>query len=218
MDISSKIAILNRIYGIYEKFCSDMTLACGRYCSQCCTCNVTLTSLEAYRIVRHLTETRQTDLLKKLNHQIQKPRFQPQITTNTFAAYCIEGREPPDEESDPAWGQCPFLTSNECPIYEARPFGCRCFVSRINCSESGTAEIDDFVITVNTVFQQYIEQLDIPGFFGNFSDMILNAASCQEKIGMAANARIPALMIPPEHRERIQGILKELRRFSLSEP
>jgi hypothetical protein len=211
MDISSKIAILNRIYGIYEKFCSDLTLACKRYCSQCCTCNVTLTSLEAFHIVQYLTETRQTDLLEKLERQIRKPRFQPKITTNAFAAYCIEGREPPDEDCDPAWGTCPFLTNDECPIYKARPFGCRCFVSRTNCKESGAAEIDDFVLTVNTVFLQYIEQLDIPGLFGNFSDMILKSASHKAIDGLIANSAIRALMIPSEHRKRIQAILQSFR-------
>lgn len=221
MDISSKLGILQKIYDVYEQFCSGLTLACKRFCSQCCTCNVTLTSLEAYRIVQYLTETRQTDMLEKLENQIQKQRFQPQITTNTFAAYCIEGREAPDEECDPAWGQCPFLTNNECPIYEARPFGCRCFVSRINCSESGTAEIDDFVITVNTVFQQYIEQLDTPGFFGNFSDMILKSAShkaIDAKDGLIPNSAIRVLMIPPEHRDKVQPILQQLRRSLVSEP
>ncbi len=223
MDISSKLGILQKIYNTYERFCSGLTLACKRFCSQCCTCNVTLTSLEAYHIVQYLTQTRQTDMLEKLQVQCQKPRFQPKITTNTFAAYCIEAREAPDEESDPAWGQCLFLTNNECPIYQARPFGCRCFVSRINCSESGTAEIDDFVITVNTVFQQYIEQLDIPGFFGNFSDMVLWMVSHQEQYGMnqaleaenglIRNIPIRALMIPPEHREKIQPLLQSFKYF-----
>lgn len=212
-DISSKLGILKQIFDVYDEFCSGLTLACKRYCSHCCTCNVTLTSLEAFNIVQYLTLTSQMDLLEKLERQICKPRFQPKSTTNAFAAYCIEGKEPPDEECDQAWGVCPFLTNNECLIYEVRPLGCRCFMSKINCSESGEAEIDDFVLTVNTVFLQYIEHLDTPGLFGNFSDMILNAALNKEKTGMIANMPIRALMIPPEHRGKIQAIIKELRRL-----
>ncbi len=172
-----------------------------------------MTSIEAFNIVQYLTRTNQTGLLEKLERQIQKPRFQPKSTTNAFAAYCIEGKEPPDEECDPAWGACPFLVNDECPIYEVRPFGCRCFVSITNCKESCSAEIDDFVLTVSTIFMQYIEHLDTHGLFGNFSDMILYAALNKEKTGMIENKPVRASMIPPEHRQKIQPILQELRRL-----
>jgi Fe-S-cluster containining protein len=220
MDISAKLKLLDRIYEICDEFSASLRVACRRYCAHCCTGNVTMTSLEAYNIVEYLINTQQTQRLDVLKEQLLKPRFQPKITTNALALCYLEGREPPEEESDPAWGICPFLTDNECPIYPARPLGCRCFVSRLNCREIGAADIEEFVLTVNTVFLQYIEHLDTDGLFGNFSDILMFMAEEHNRkhdlsapqAELIANMPIRVLMIPPEHRQRIQPILHSLSR------
>jgi len=223
MDISAKLKLLEQIYAICDEFSATLTVACRRYCAHCCTGNVTMTGIEAYNIAEYLKNTQQTQQLDMLKERLLKPRFQPKITTNALALCYLEGREPPDEESDPAWGTCPFLTDNQCPIYAARPLGCRCFVSRLNCKDIGAADIEEFVLTVNTVFLQYIEHIDSGGFFGNFSDILAFMAS-EENLkqyqsgmlsspqGLIANTPIRVLMIPPEHRQRIQPILYSLSR------
>jgi len=223
MDISAKLKRLDRIYAICDEFSASLSVACRRYCAHCCTGNVTMTGIEAYLIVEYLKKIQQTQLLDMLKEQLLKNRFQPKITTNALALCYLEGREPPEEQSDPAWGACPFLTDNQCPIYPARPLGCRCFVSRLNCKDIGAADIEEFVLTVNTVFLQYIEHIDSGGRFGNFSDILEFMASDENRkqylSGMLsapkeliANMPIRVLMIPPEHRQRIQPILYSLSR------
>lgn len=223
MDISAKLKLLNRIYAICDEFSASLSVACRRYCAHCCTGNVAMTGLETYKIFEYLVNTNQTERLEMLKKQVIRPRFQPKITTNALGLCYLEGREPPEEESDPAWGDCPFLTDNECPIYPARPLGCRCFVSRLNCKETGAADIEEFVLTVNTVFLQYIEHIDTGGLFGNFSDILIFMASEENRNRyentilpvsdeLLSNMPIRVLMIPPEHRRRIQPILHSLSR------
>jgi hypothetical protein len=104
-----------------------------------------------------------------------------------------------------------------------RPFGCRCLVSRHNCGEKGYAEVDDFVISVNTVILQTIEHADVQGCTGNLVDVLSllssednqksyrsNELTCK-KSGLIPNYPLSVLMIPPEHRTRMQPILKALR-------
>jgi hypothetical protein len=45
-------------------------------------------------------------------------------------------------------------------------------VSKRCCSETGFAEMDPVVMTVNDVFMQFIEHLDTGGFSGNFTDVL----------------------------------------------
>ena len=102
---------------------------------------------------------------------------------------------------------------------------CRCLVSKYNCAEKGYAEIDDFVVSVNTVFIQTIEHLDKTGCTGNLTDLLevmLNnekwaayksgVLKCQDN-GLVRNHALTVLMIPPEHRARMAPILKSLRQI-----
>jgi len=53
-----------------------------------------------------------------------------QITTNSFAASCLQG----DDVIPESYGNeqpCPFLKDNCCTIYDVRPFSCRCFIESI---------------------------------------------------------------------------------------
>jgi len=228
MDLDTKLAILDRIYKIYEDFVSGLDVACKRYCALCCTCNVTMTTLEGYRIALFLESNGQSDLYAKVRKATSQKRFQPKVTTNRLAELCEQGKDVPDEDSGINRGACPLLTNNECPIYPVRPFGCRCFVSRIDCIERGYAEIDPFVLTVNDLLLQYIEHVDKDGHFGNLTDVLLfvqsqvSIKSCRKETLKTAdtvlikNQPIKAILLPPEHKVKVKPILQALQSIKIS--
>jgi len=224
MDLSDKIDVLGRIYKIYDAFTDSLELACQRYCSTCCTCNVTMTSLEGYKIANHLIENSKLELFKKIKDKSYKKRFLPKITTNKIADLCIQGKELPDEKIDSSWGSCPLLMNDECPIYTVRPFGCRCMVSKTNCIDE--AEMDPFVLTVNNVFLQYIEHIDQQGFSGNFTDVLLFMESednyknyrikdlTNPEEGLIKNLPMTILLVPPEHKNKIKPIIRNVEEIT----
>ena len=225
MDLSDKIDILNRVYKIYDAFIDSLELACQKYCSTCCTCNVTMTSLEGYKIAKHFIENSKTELFKIIKNKSCKKRFLPKITTNKIADLCIQGKELPDEKIDSSWGSCPLLINDECPIYTVRPFGCRCMVSKTNCIDE--AEMDPFVLTVNNVFLQYIEHIDQWGFSGNFTDVLLfmesenNRKSYRIKDrtnpeeGLIKNLPMTILLVPLQHKNKIKPIINSLQTIKI---
>jgi len=226
MSLNDKLAALDQIYRIYDNLVSGLDLACKKYCTHCCTDRVTLTTVEGYKIVKDLELDSTERWRKKIQKTSGHPHFQPKITTNQLANLCASGREPPEENSAESKA-CPFLTAGQCPIYAVRPFGCRCLVSRRNCGKTGYADMDDFVLSVNTVFLQTIEHLDAGGCSGNLID-VLGAMASQEKrqcyqnnalkcthAGLIPNQPLKVLMIPPEHRSQIEPILQSLRKIRI---
>lgn len=222
MDIETKQQTLTLVYRLFENFYSSEKLACKRRCATCCTCNITLTTLEGYKIITHPDARLKSSLLKRVHANVHRKRFLPQITTNGIAQRCMTGKDIPDEDLDPEWGPCPLLSDQECSIYLIRPFGCRCMMSYTTCAETGYADIDDFTLTVANLFNQYIEHLDQDGLSGNLLDILLffennNYLELYTKgmipavsEGLIPNIPIPVLMIPPEHRQRIQPLLNAL--------
>ena len=57
-------------------------------------------------------------------------RYRPQISTNRLAELYAAEAKVPEEEMAAEWEECSLLAKNVCSIYDLRPFGCRCFVSR----------------------------------------------------------------------------------------
>jgi Fe-S-cluster containining protein len=222
MDINTKLAVLDQIYRVYDDFAGKLDLACQRYCANCCTCNVTLTTLEGYKIARHLISSGRSSLFEKLPSVLSSKRFQPVVTINKLAELCALEMDLPLESSDPAWGPCPLLKNDECIVYSQRPFGCRCMVSKHNCRETGYADMDPLVLTVNNVCLQYIEHIDAHGFTGNLSDVLGEIAKEQNRqkykssklkvagTSLISNRPIKVLMIPPEHRLEVKPILVSL--------
>ena len=220
-SIDQPLAILDQLYGIYDQFLNTVDIVCEKYCADCCTCNVTLTTLEARKIISALDNNAMQVMMKKLMKQIEKQRFSPKITTNQLADICMSGEDPPEEPIDPSWGQCPLLQDDKCPIYDVRPFACRCMISKHRCADTGTAEIDEFTITVSNVFLQYIEHIDQNGFSGNMTDVLphiiskdvpgINTNSETTQACLIKNSPLRTLMIPPEHREKIEPIMNALR-------
>jgi hypothetical protein len=161
--------------------------------------------------------------LQTIKSAADKKRFQPKTTTNKIAEYCRQGRQLPEEEIQLTGGRCPFLKNDRCPLYGVRPFGCRCMVSRRNCHESGFAEMDAIVASVNTVFLQVIEHLDWQGCSGNLTDILQCLVATENrntyrkdslacpKWALIPNQKMTVLMIPPEHRKQIEPIVQTLR-------
>ncbi len=226
-DLPSRLAVLDHIYTVYGEFTDELDLACERRCADCCTRNVSLTTLEGYRMAGQIISAGQTSLMDRLQDEANRPRFQTKVTINELAELCVRGEEPPEEESDPSWGACPFLENDECPSYLDRPFGCRCMVSTRSCAETGYAEMSPFVVTVNTVFMQYIEHVDAIGYTGNLTDVLRfmmpeenrqayrNRTLTEPPLGMVQNRPVRALMIPPKHRSRIKPILEALQKVHI---
>jgi hypothetical protein len=224
MERSCRIRLLEGLYAIHEDFTASLdSLACGLHCDDCCTRNVTMTTLEGIYLLDGLQPDERKQLMAAVRGQAGQPRYQPALTTNMLARYCIEDREPPEENQPEDIMPCPLLVDRACPFYSHRPFGCRCFVSRRRCGDHGYADVDDWVVSANTVFLQTIENLDRPGCFGNFSDVLLaledgKVSMDEEKpppacedAGLLPNQPTPALMIPPAHREKIQPLLQAFR-------
>lgn len=220
MDLDTRLTLLKQIYARHNAFFEHRERACRKFCSACCTCNVTMTTLEGYVIVSSLDQAGQLAPTKALEHTLAGKRFQPRVTTNGFAELCMQGNPVPEEPVDPAWGTCPFLEQNVCTIYPARPFGCRAMMSVSDCRQTGVADMDELALTVNNTFLQVIEHLDITGFFGNLSDIIQflmadgtmttyrRGDALSPPRGLVRNQAIKLLMVPPEHRAQIEPLLR----------
>ena len=223
MDLTTKLAVLERMDEVYDQFVSQFDLACEKYCAHCCTANVTMTTLEGLRIVNAIEKSGQQQYLETIRQHVHPDRFMPRVSINRLADICAGGDDPPEEHLNPEAGPCPLLTQKACPIYAVRPYGCRCMVSSGNCGVTGCADMDPFILTVNDVFLQHLEHIDAQGYTGNFADVMQFLASEENRnayvsgkigpppSGLVANQPVFVLMVPPEHRERIQPLIVQLR-------
>ncbi|MDF1590664.1 MAG: YkgJ family cysteine cluster protein [Desulfobacterales bacterium] len=221
MELDIKLKLLERMYQLYDDSLASYDLACRKFCLDCCTRNVTITTLEGYQIIRHLLFHDQLKFLERLKADVSLPRFQPRTTTNRIARLCAAGDDIPAEETDSDRGACPLLEDSLCRIYAVRPFGCRCLVSIKKCADTGCAEVDDFLLSVNTVFLQYIEHIDMKGRSGNLIDVLLWMESEKNRqiyeggalpeSEMIGNQPIPFLFVPPKHRDRMKPIINALQ-------
>lgn len=223
MDIRRKLDILEDLYSLYDATVAGEPQACEKGCAHCCTRNVTVTTLEGYRLMDALSAEALETLFGRLSTTAAKDRFLPLITINALAELSMADAEPPEERCDPAWTPCALLEDDLCTIYDIRPFACRCMASTTVCSKGGFADMSEFLVSVNTVFQQVIEHLDVPGATGNLTDVlgflkdvesrsIYRACMIRpEALGMPANRHVKMLMIPPQHRERLQPVVAKIQ-------
>lgn len=176
---------------------------------------MTLTTLEGRYILEHLNSETRTRLLAKVVQAASLPRFQPAVTTNDMAARCLRGEDLPEERIEASWGVCPLLEAHACPVYPLRPMSCRLMLSEIACKQYGSAEMDPFMVTVGHVFLQTIEHVDAGGKMGNLTDLLLylEGKEAQPSESLLENHLMPALMVAPEHRNRLTPILSALRRI-----
>lgn len=226
MNLDLRLNVLKKIYRLYDDFFDDLEIACKKYCDGCCSLNVTMTTLEGYLIADHMVAHGPSDGFQKVQKAVSQKRFKPQTTTNRLSELCFQEKDLPEEKNHEFNGSCPLLKDGLCPIYAVRPFGCRCFVSKHDCRTEGYADVDPFVITVNTLFLQVIEHVDIMGFSGNFTDVLLLMASRENRdryelnrlktqsTGLISNLELKVLMIPPEHRIKVKPVLNALLNLS----
>ena len=223
MEIEKRLVLLQSIYQIYDDFVADLDVACRKTCAVCCTCNVTLTTLEGLLIVRQLTGQQQEIVFDQVRRALPQARFQPTISINRMAQMCAQGIDIPDETADPGMGRCLLLSSEICPIYATRPIACRTMLSTTVCTQGGQAHVPPFVLTVNQTILQYLEAIDTPGFSGNLIDILALFSNAQQKdayeaqrlppipAGLTPNLDLSVLMIPPEHRKRIAPLLQSIQ-------
>ena len=223
--INDRVNVLKRVYELYDHLVSDSASVCRKACALCCTANVTMTNLEGRFIRFHLPKEALADLKDRVLKAKPLTRFQPKTTPNRMAILCMEGKPIPEETVPENSSPCPLLTGDICSIYPFRPFGCRSMFSITDCHGAGYAQMDDLLLSINTVFQQFIEHLDTPGVTGNLTDVLVmelmpgDLCLWESKNpipkGMVENQPIKRVMIPPEHRERIYHVVQQLNRIGL---
>lgn len=224
-DMPRKLMALQTFYRIHGQVMEHADLACQKGCSVCCTRNVTLTSLEAYYLMSHLGPAGREEALERIRRDSHRRRLIPTATLNHMADICMNGGEPPEDESDPSWGPCPLLQDGLCTVYEVRPLACRVMGSRSHCGNNGYADMDEFHLTVNNVLMQYLEHIDAGSIMGNLNDLLPRFADEQNrdvywKTGRLAgdpslfieNRPLTILMIPPEHRGRMTPLLQDIQK------
>jgi len=182
-----KKEILQAIFSMYEEWTSNKEFACEKGCAACCTQNVTITAVEGELLLHHVREHK---LEKWLADSLQdwngKKAKKPAMTHNAFARNCLQGVET-DMGAPPLQQKvCLFLgEDNSCRVYEARPFGCRCFFSLEDCRTSGTAKQPDELLGINTVTMQIIEHLGQKEFWGNIYDILIALCDLTENTDVA---------------------------------
>ncbi|MCF6289899.1 MAG: YkgJ family cysteine cluster protein [Desulfobacterales bacterium] len=213
---------LTRLYEIHEQFVSRLPFACKKGCAVCCTRSVTMTSLEGRAIAAFLEQAR-PDLVAKLKeHREVQVSGRPLMTTNQFAAACLARREIPAEAEDP-WclSPCFFLEQDCCAIYPLRPFGCRSFASLSRCAAGGAAESLPFLITVNTVLLQIIEELAFRqgGYWGRMDRVLARLLGTERASGqeLVPARPLPGFLVEPEEWGVVTELFSRLKEAGLGD-
>ncbi len=109
-------------------------------------------------------------------------------------------------------------------MYPARPFACRSLWSRQRCTVGGAAVADSLLLSLNGVFEQLIEHMDVGGLAGNMIDLF--ALLSDEPTRSAYHAGLPweitdhtlatrpnpGFLVPPAHRSEVVRALLLLDR------
>ena len=208
-----KYQVLTRIYSVFDHWLSQWNFVCYKGCSTCCTQNVTMTGLEGEHIYRFIKDRQKEEWFVNVLQSIDLVE-NPGPTTNEFATFCLNDEEiesPHQSHSKP----CPFLIKQSCTIYEARPFNCRCFVSREKCRSDRPAVVPDFILTGSTVVMQIVEHLDQRGQWGNMLDILrIQSVSLQSNDLIQRRIHeckpLPGFLIPPEDFKHVQSLLDSI--------
>ena len=219
MEGFPKFDILKAIYQFYDDYVSQFDFVCQPKCAACCTQHVCITTLEGAFIITHLKEKQCLDILDRLNKVNSDRPFSPRLSTNMLAAYCLNRREPPQQEEYFSTAPCPFLENGLCLIYPVRPFACRSFFSQERCDVKGEAVVPPVLVTINILLNQLLEHIDTPGCYGN---MIKVLKFLEENLGryffqqsltpedLAPNRPIPGFLFPPEHQMEVRKVIDKL--------
>lgn len=203
------------IYTLFAEESAGIAWACGPGCATCCTRSVTLTTAEGQLIVAYLQE-RGCGLPRLPRDRVA---LRPALTSNGLAGRYLAGKEVPAEEEAPwLFEPCFLLRDGLCSIYPVRPFACRSFGSTVNCGVSGMAEATEWYVTLATVTNQVLEDLDRNGWWGNLADVLAfldpgAGAEAREasRRRLLPNLPLPGVLVLPEERPRINRFLAKVR-------
>jgi Fe-S-cluster containining protein len=218
--MNAKKQVLDAVYGVYSEWVERFPLACQKGCGACCTRSVTMTSLEGEVILDFARrDGREKWLFEKLS-QADQGQSRATLTTNQFAAACLNHREV-DFDGLENWDftPCVFLSENTCAIYTARPFGCRSFGSLVPCAAESEAVMAPIHLAVNTVFTQVIEHLSSDGgYWSTMSDILHHLGGSRNpdrEMHLLPARPVPGFLLEPHEVQVIQFLLQQLRgRFS----
>ena len=171
-----KNKILEIIFEKYNQWIRNEAFHCHKGCSLCCTQNVIITAVEGQYIYNYILMGKMEPwFAEKLLKERRTQKIN--LTTNGFARRCLEKNEEYEYEEQPQInGICPFLEENSCTIYAVRPFACRSFASTKDCHDSGSAQLSERLLVINTVTMQLLEHLGQKGYWGNMIDVLLALA------------------------------------------
>ena len=207
-----KRALLLALYDVYEGLVHPTMFACERACYACCTHNVLATTVEMDFISDYLAQMERPDLVARFQQDAQGTRMRPRVTINALADYCLRRVDPPEPIHEFDMGACPLHDADGCPVYPARPFSCRSLWSKERCAVGGEAVPEPVLVTLNGVFEQLIEDLDVGGLSGNMIDVFIQLSDPRVREAyqagrpleptdhLLANRPNPGLLVPVEHR------------------
>jgi len=222
VSLEGKKSLLTALWEAYEEAASGFPSACKRDCKACCTHNVVATTLEAEAVLAYLEEAGRFDLVRVVTGAGEAQRIRPVLSINALAKCCLDRKEPPNEEAVFDTLPCPLRQEDGCPCYEVRPLNCRCLWSSELCEVDGEAVMNPVLVTINGVFQQIAEHIDVGGLYGNVFDLLsaLNhpeiragyrlGVSLQPQKTMPGTLASPGFLVPPEHREPVLAALTRL--------
>lgn len=220
VDIQQKI--LSAIYNCFSDWSAPQQFCCRAGCATCCSCNVTVTALEARQIIDFCRLHNRFDwLVDKLSSP--NALDPPKQTTNEYVSATLQQQDllPQTVQTAASDLKCPFLEKDICTIYEVRPFSCRCFVSTTPCSPGRAATIQDHYLYGAMAAQQIIEHLGQFSPWGYLTDVIsveiyLSRLEAFEKVKEATQAQIrqalplPGFIIPDDELHRVTPLLQAI--------
>ncbi len=202
------IEALKALYDFYDALTERLSTACRPGCTTCCSVNVSITSLEAVYLKKHVSLANQ-QLRKRIAAVQLRPHFIPSLTTNRLARHCLQQQDPPEEQGIHAPGQCPLLSSTGlCHVYANRPFACRAMLSTKRCQIGGEAIMAPFIFTINLAVYQLIEHLDFPGTSGNMLDMLEGCGH-----NTVVNTALPGFLVTAGERTAFHHFLKRIKNY-----
>lgn len=221
--LSLKEEVLRGIYEEFEKWSTE-EIVCTKGCAACCTQNVLITAVEGELIHRFIRDQGKEEwMAAKMQEKAVTKRVQ--MTTNSFAASCLQG----DDVIPESYGNekpCPFLEDNCCSIYDVRPFSCRCFISEIMCKAGVPAVIGEMYLSASSAVMQVVEHLGQGEYFGNMFDVLLALCDLPENkklmrllpasLSNQGRAKVikalplPGFLLVEEEMEKIQPLLEAI--------
>lgn len=221
-DLIVKTSLLQALYAVYDEISEEFEVACRRECNTCCSHNVLATTLETMYIRNGLLTAERPDCIEHIRAVLQERYMRPSVTVNGLAVHCFRREEPPEQSQDYDHAPCPILEPSGCPAYQARPFACRAMWSEITCQPGGEATIDPFILTVNGVFEQLIEHIDVRGLCGNLIDIMEHmnddtvrghyerGDALMPTYPFLPTTPSPGFLVPAEHRPAVRPVLERI--------